>query len=108
MTATATESAIDWNDPRIDARYPKWFRDRIGEKNPRVDIFERIAYRGYISYGISMTDGHYAPECFENWLFGFRKDPLGALYQGNDSQTILLPFVLKYIRKIRKAEAKKA
>lgn len=39
-------------------------------------VFEQAAYRGYTGYGRSMTDGYYAPICFENWVKGFRKDVL--------------------------------
>ncbi|MEU4511673.1 hypothetical protein AB0G05_19455 [Nonomuraea wenchangensis] len=39
------------------------------------DKFERAAYRGYVSHGVSMTDGHYAPLPFEAWVAGFRKHP---------------------------------
>jgi len=37
--------------------------------------FERAAYRGYIAYGVSMTDGHYAPVDFEAWVTDFRRFP---------------------------------
>src|SRR5262245_51620178 len=36
---------------------------------------EQHAYRGHISYELSMTDGHYAPEPFERWVTFFRQDP---------------------------------
>lgn len=39
------------------------------------DEFERAAYSGHISYQVSMTDGHYAPEPFERWVHLFRQDP---------------------------------
>ncbi|MER6509647.1 hypothetical protein ABT158_22690 [Nonomuraea sp. NPDC001636] len=39
------------------------------------DAFERHAYRGHIAYGLSMTDGHYAPEPFERWVTTFRRHP---------------------------------
>lgn len=39
------------------------------------DQFERHAYRGHISYQVSMTDGHYAPEPFEQWVTFFRQSP---------------------------------
>jgi hypothetical protein len=35
--------------------------------------FERAAYQGYVSHGISMTDGHYAPDTFEIWVANFRR-----------------------------------
>jgi len=37
--------------------------------------FERAAYGGYVAYGISMTDGHYAPIDFEAWVKSFREFP---------------------------------
>lgn len=40
-----------------------------------VEAFERAAYAGYTSYGRSMSDGYYAPICFEHWVISFRKNP---------------------------------
>lgn len=40
------------------------------------EVFERAVYNGYIGYGLSMSDGHYTPICFENWVKGFRRDVL--------------------------------
>lgn len=40
------------------------------------EAFERAVYSGYISYGLSMTDGHYAPIDFESWVKFFRRDVL--------------------------------
>lgn len=37
------------------------------------EVFERAVYGGYIGYGLSMTDGYYAPIDFEAWVRGFRK-----------------------------------
>lgn len=39
------------------------------------EAFERAAYGGYVAYGISMTDGHYAPIDFEAWVKSFREFP---------------------------------
>lgn len=39
------------------------------------EAFERSAYSGYVGYGLSMTDGYYAPEPFEAWVKGFRRGP---------------------------------
>lgn len=48
------------------------------------ETFERAAYRGHISYNLSMTDGYYAPEAFEVWVKDFREDPAGMLARYND------------------------
>lgn len=45
--------------------------------NPQA--FERAVYSGYVGYGYSMTDGHYAPLDFEAWVHHFRKEVRGAL-----------------------------
>lgn len=37
--------------------------------------WEKAMYGGHISYSLSMTDGHYAPESLEAWLIHFRKAP---------------------------------
>jgi hypothetical protein len=65
----------------------------VGRMNDRRDLgrvfnpaaFERAAYQGYTSYGYSMSDGYYAPEKFESWVIGFRKDPAGHLANQNDA-----------------------
>lgn len=49
------------------------------------DVFERACYRGYVSYGYSMSDGYYAPIRFESWVQTFRADPEGTLRHGNDA-----------------------
>lgn len=66
-----------------------------------TDAFERKAYRGHISYSLSMTDGYYAPEDFDRWVGGFRIDPAGALYYGNDSRSEMAPMVNDYQAKFR-------
>lgn len=40
--------------------------------------FESAAYEGYVSHGLSMTDGHYAPIARDVWIRAFRKEVLGA------------------------------
>lgn len=46
--------------------------------------FERRAYSGYVGYGLSMTDGYYAPVTFEHWVADFRSEPVRNLRHGND------------------------
>lgn len=50
-----------------------------------VEAFERSCYRGYVSYGQSMTDGWYMPLTFEAWVVSFRKDPANDLKHGCDT-----------------------
>lgn len=40
-----------------------------------AEVFERAMYAGHISYELSMTDGHYAPEPAEAWIASFRRFP---------------------------------
>lgn len=47
--------------------------------------FEKVCYSGYVSYGLSMTDGHYGPLTFTHWVEGFRKDPANKLKWNNDT-----------------------
>lgn len=47
--------------------------------------FERAVYSGYVSYGLSMTDGYYAPMDFEAWVVSFRNDPARELNGENDT-----------------------
>lgn len=39
------------------------------------EAFERACYRGYVSYGHSMSDGYYAPLKFDSWVASFRRSP---------------------------------
>lgn len=62
--------------------------------HPRA--FEKAAYRGYVSYGISMTDGTYHPEAFETWVKNFRRevsegaDDIIGLLDGPSPEMMLL------------------
>lgn len=49
-------------------------------------LFEHRVYSGYVGYGLSMTDGYYAPISFEAWVTAFRANPDGWDRAGNDSQ----------------------
>ena len=40
-----------------------------------AEVFERAMFAGHVSYELSMTDGHYAPEPAEVWIAEFRKFP---------------------------------
>ncbi|MFI6909761.1 hypothetical protein ACIBKY_51460 [Nonomuraea sp. NPDC050394] len=37
--------------------------------------FEQAAYSGYVAYGLSMSDGYYAPISFDAWVHTFRSGP---------------------------------
>lgn len=80
-------------------KYQTWFMNKLAE-NRAMDsgTFERWAYRGYVSYELSMTDGHYAPEPFEAWVSQFRLDPIAELYRGNDNRNPLAVFAREYER----------
>lgn len=60
------------------------------------EAFERAAYQGYVSYGLSMTDGWYSPESFESWVIGFRKHPQEYLARENDASDEVKGAVLMY------------
>jgi len=49
-----------------------------------AEAFEKSCYRGYVSHGLSMTDGYYAPLTFEAWVIGFRKGPETSIRYGCD------------------------
>lgn len=87
----------DW-DAVTTGRFAAWFVTLVnqGTECASTDTFERAAYRGHISYSLSMTDGYYAPEPFSAWINGFRADPVGSLYFGNDSRYDLAPQVASY------------
>jgi hypothetical protein len=50
--------------------------------DPRA--FERAAYQGYVSHGLGMTDGYYAPLKFEQWVALFRRHPAEVIAHEND------------------------
>jgi hypothetical protein len=102
-TEEATETApVEAATPNWDAvttsRFAAWFVALMEERTEctDADTFERTAYRGHISYELSMTDGYYAPEPFDSWVIGFRSDPAGSLYFGNDQRHALAPQVISY------------
>lgn len=90
--------------PAITAPTPRPFADWFQALLDRDEIcadyraFERTAYSGYINYGISMTDGYYAPEDFDAWVIGFRKAPINSLYWGNDRRNDLAPQANSYAK----------
>lgn len=47
--------------------------------------FEMAAYCGYVSYGLSMTDGYYTPIAFESWVKSFRRDQGREILGDNDT-----------------------
>lgn len=94
------DEAPDEDAPKEPSPYSRWFQDLLDQDQVCEDRegFEIQAHQGYISYGISMTDGHYAPEDFDAWVIGFRKDPIPSLYYGNDSRNELAPRANSYAR----------
>ena len=90
---------VVWPEARNFAAWFVTLMDR-NTKCTNVGEFEHRAYLGYISYGLSMTDGHYAPESLGAWVVGFRIDPAGALYHGNDNRYELAPAVRSYTAQI--------
>jgi hypothetical protein len=80
---------------------PQWFRDLLSQnRNTDAVLFEQEAYRGYVSHGLSMTDGHFAPVDFETWVHSFRKAPVIDLYRSNDNRSALAPYVVNYLRSL--------
>lgn len=77
-----------------------WFIALLNQNRACADnaAFESVAYKGYIAYGLSMTDGYFAPLDFESWLTGFRKAPVTELYYGNDNRNVLAPIAVSYGR----------
>lgn len=59
--------------------------------------FERAVYGGHVSYQLSMTDGHYAPEPFEAWVKGLRQDPERVVTYFNDAAPEVKEALPKYI-----------
>lgn len=95
-TAEATEPVQ--TPAELTTGRPAWFRDLVAqdEQCTNVEEFEHAAYRGYVAYGRSMTDGYYAPEDFSAWVKEFRSDPVGELYRG-DARYALAPAVRSYM-----------
>lgn len=50
--------------------------------------FERIAYSGYVSHGVSTTDGYYAPLKFEQWVKSFRDNPSQEMISNDAPQYV--------------------
>ncbi len=68
-----------WDKARSQTN-PVVFVDADGTRRELGDCFdastwERSMYTGHVSYELSMTDGHYAPEDFETWIAEFRQFP---------------------------------
>lgn len=83
--------------------FAPWFRALLEQNLTLEDTewFEEEAYRGSISYEYSMTDGWYAPEPKERWLYTFRKGAIGALYWGNDRRNSLAPYAVSYVLQMK-------
>lgn len=66
--------------------------------------FERAAYSGYVSHGISMTDGVYYPIKFEQWVELFRKDALAGhdvFARDNDAPAYVKNSLSTYVEMLR-------
>jgi hypothetical protein len=106
-TRNADEAPVEQNAAQTvvwpEARnFAEWFV-ALMDRNlncTNVSEFEHRAYLGHISYSLSMTDGYYAPESLGAWVLGFRQDPAGALYIGNDNRYELAPMVRSYTAQI--------
>lgn len=89
----------------VEGDYPDWFTTLLfQEQRMSLKKFEEQAYRGYVSHGLSMTDGHFAPKTLQSWLQMFRKDVVGQLYYGNDNRHELAPYALEYERSMRRLD----
>lgn len=99
VTPAATPAAVVWPEAR---NFAGWFVALMDQGIECTDTaeFEHAAYLGHISYSLSMTDGYYAPEALSRWVLGFRQDPAGALYIGNDARYALAPSVRSYTEQI--------
>jgi hypothetical protein len=76
---TSVDRKLAWQRARSQAN-PVLFIDLEGNERDLGDAFdvttwEQAIYSGHISYELSMTDGHYAPEPFEVWIAEFRQFP---------------------------------
>lgn len=83
------------------SKYPAWFTTLLDEGRvmDRAE-FEREAYKGYIAYGLSMTDGHFAPEPLAAWVEIFRVDPVNSTYRQNDARHDLAPYLRSYVAQV--------
>jgi hypothetical protein len=66
-----------------------------------VEAFERAAYGGYVSYGYSMSDGHYGPLDFEAWASHARKDMTRELAGSNDAAPHVKASLPTYLERTR-------
>lgn len=78
-TWTSVDRQTAWNAARAQAN-PVLFIDQEGNERDLGVVFDAAAweqamYNGYVLYGMTMTDGHYAPADFEYWVALFRKSP---------------------------------
>lgn len=96
-----TSAPINWTSYRDMNRKSAWnyaqargkrvtFVGRDGKSQELGTVFspkafEQAAYTGYVSYGCSMTDGHYSPLAFEAWVKLLRQHPVEVMSQDNDA-----------------------
>lgn len=99
-TAPKTPAPVVWP---VASSYAPWFQALLDQNAECTDTeaFERRAYLGHISYSLSMTDGHYAPEDFDRWVHFFRQGPVGSLYRENDLRSELAPTAMSYAAQLQ-------
>lgn len=105
---TAEDASVVWRRARTQAASImfKDTKNNVREIGVAFDPskFERAVYSGYVSYGISMTDGVYVPIKFEQWIKSFRKDVLNGKisWDGNDAPNYVKDSLLAYADLLRK------
>lgn len=101
---TYTSTPAPEVDDTLTADYADWFIALLDRNEVCTDriAFEHAAHRGYIAHGLSMTNGHFAPEEFDAWVIGFRKAPISELYYGNDARHNLAPQANSYAAALTK------
>lgn len=101
-----TDRQTAWDRARAQAN-PVLFIDLEGNETELGDafipaVYERAMYQGHISYSLSMTDGHYAPEGFDRWVWHFRRGPLAKF---NDARPEVLAATFRYADELAKIAA---
>lgn len=76
--------------------------------NPRE--FERAAYAGYVSHGVSMTDGTFYPLKFDQWVTHFRKSILAgedphSVWYNNDAPVYVQNALGAYAMELQRVSA---
>lgn len=114
---SASKKIVAWNAARSQ-HLPVRVEKLNGETTELGNVFdprefERAAYRGYVAYGLSMTDGHYAPHTFEQWVIHFRKSVLAddasnaTVWAENDAPAYVKNALMLYATQLQRATAEK-